>query len=145
MPKQFSQPPLYPQGQEVYPCLPSILTEYPVHLGVLKPPKLRVNICGKFYTLCQSFIHVLIGNKKCPLLNLLIDRHIVLCYLMNWGGEIRCLRQRGREGVKAILNELRRTNFPELLMPSIRGRGNIFGSIHVYVCVYKSVCLRSAF
>ncbi len=49
MPKQFSQTLLVSTGLGVCPCLPSILTEYPVYLGVGKPPTLSDNIHRKSY------------------------------------------------------------------------------------------------
>ena len=73
----------------VCPCLPSNLTEYPVYLGVVKPPTLSDNIHDihhKSYALCQSLTYI--GNKQV----LPTYTHCIMCYLINWGGEIRCLR-----------------------------------------------------
>ncbi len=77
----------------VCPCLPSILTEYPVYLGVVKPPTLSDNIHGKSYALCQSFIYI--GNKK-MLPSYLDTWYCVLFDKLGWGNSVFKIEGGGR-------------------------------------------------
>ncbi len=90
---------LYPQGEGVCPCLPSILPEYPVYLGVVKPPTLSDNTHRKSYALCQSFIYILAINK-CSVLSRFIQR---TAFVSEVSGAARCLRHlRGLRGLRRL-------------------------------------------
>ena len=81
----------------------------------------------------------ILAINKCSL----ATSYCVLFNKLGWENSVFKIDE-GREGVRAILNELRIANFPELLMSSLSEwtlwhADQIESDVHAYACPFKNI------